>query len=259
MASSQSFGSGNNESSASGPSTSLPQVFPVPLEILEEIFLHLPPHQVVGVCRSVCRQWREVSDSESLWKERCRREGYRPRDPSKMTKNWGLFYFLCKKRRNLLKNPKAEHGMTDWQILGDGDRWCVEEVRVPHPNETVQKNFVTTYGMCMKSQLIDLEEEGYNPSLMDRFQPEIRIYDWYAPRRDCGSKYEICVTLLNKKKEACQDVCSQDNLLRFVGQSELDSDYPCIPELWARSEVHQLYTWRQGQAALGTMVQDSRH
>lgn len=37
------------------------------------------------------------------------------------------------------------------------------------------------------------------------------------------------------------------------------SDYPCIPELWARSEVHQLYTWRQGQAALGTMVRDSRH
>uniref|UniRef100_A0AAQ4PTX7 Uncharacterized protein n=1 Tax=Gasterosteus aculeatus aculeatus TaxID=481459 RepID=A0AAQ4PTX7_GASAC len=207
MGSSQSSGStsGNNESSAAGPSTSLPQVLPVPLEILEEIFLHLPPHQVVGVCRSVCRQWREVSDSESLWRERCRREGYRPRDPSKMTKDWRLFYFLCKKRRNLLKNPKAEHGMTDWRIVENGgDGWCFGELRRPHPNETVQKDFVTSYGMCRKSQLIDLKVEGYNPSFMDRFQPEIRIYDWYSPRCDCGSKYELRVELLNHKKQSLQ-------------------------------------------------------
>ncbi|XP_062422114.1 F-box only protein 6-like [Pungitius pungitius] len=207
MGSSQSSGStsGNNESSAAGPSTSLPQEFPVPLEILEEIFLHLPPHQVVGVCQSVCRQWREVADSESLWRERCRREGYRPRDPSKMTKDWRLFYFLCKKRRNLLKNPKAEHGITDWKILENGgDGWSVAGVMVPHPNETVQKNFVTSYGMCRKSQLIELEVEGYNPSFMDRFQPEIRISDWCAPRWDCGCEYNICVELLDEKKKPIQ-------------------------------------------------------
>lgn len=45
--------------------------------------------------------------------------------------------------------------MTDWQILGDGDRWCVEEVTVPHPNETVQKNFVTTYGSVLTSRAPD--------------------------------------------------------------------------------------------------------
>lgn len=73
-------------------------------------------------------------------------------------------------RRNILKNPRAE-GMEpyihstllgvidnqqplvfadkfkDWEILENGgDQWTVEDVMVPHPNETVKKNFVTSYG-----------------------------------------------------------------------------------------------------------------
>lgn len=30
----------------------------------------------------------------------------------------------------------------------------------------------------MKSQLIDLAKEGYNPSFMDDFQPDIKVSDW---------------------------------------------------------------------------------
>uniref|UniRef100_A0A3Q4B415 Uncharacterized protein n=1 Tax=Mola mola TaxID=94237 RepID=A0A3Q4B415_MOLML len=175
--------------------------FPVPLDIVEELFLNLPPHQVVHVCRLVCHQWKEVCDSESLWRERCRREGYRLREASKAPEDWRLFYFLCKMRRNLLKNPRGENKMKDWQILENGgDRWKVEEVMVPHPNEAVQKHFVTSYQMCRKSQIIDLSVEGYNPSFMDHFQPDIKISDWYAPRWDCGSQYEIRVELLNERK-----------------------------------------------------------
>lgn len=148
------------------------QSFSVPLEILEEIFLNLPPDQVVHRCRLVCRQWKEVADSQSLWKGRCRREGYHLRDASKAPHDWRLFYFLCKKRRNLLKNPRAEgvkklshelrshvamgfsceflyftDRMRGWQILeNSGDRWRVEGVMVAHPDENVQKNFVTSYG-----------------------------------------------------------------------------------------------------------------
>ncbi|XP_034733396.1 F-box only protein 6-like isoform X2 [Etheostoma cragini] len=194
----------HNASSAAGPSASQSQeeLFPLPLEILEEIFLNLPPHQVVKNCRLVCHQWEEVADSESLWRERCNREGFRPRDGSKKPKDWRLFYFLTRKRRNLLKNPRGEHGMKNWQILENGgDNWKAEQVLEPHPNETVQKNFVTSYGMCKKSQLINLEKENYNPSLMDQFQPDIKISDWYAPRWDCGCQYEICVELLNQRKE----------------------------------------------------------
>ncbi|KAM7411484.1 hypothetical protein PAMA_021462 [Pampus argenteus] len=181
------------------------QFFPVPLEILEEIFLNLPPDQVVNLCRLVCRQWKEVADSESLWRARCRREGYNLCEPTKMPEDWRLYYFLCKKRRNLLKNPRAEHEMKHWQILENGgDRWKIEDVMVPHPNEVAQKNFVTSYQMCMKSQLIDLKAEGYNSSFMDHFQPDIKVSDWYAPRWDCGSEYQIRVELLNQRKKPVQ-------------------------------------------------------
>ncbi|XP_029290850.1 F-box only protein 6-like [Cottoperca gobio] len=201
------WASGRYASSAAGPSASLSEedLFPVPLEILEEIFLNLPPHQVVSVCRLVCCQWKEVADSESLWRERCRREGYHRRDTSKIPKDWRLFYFLCKRRRNLLKNPTGEEDMKNWQIVENGgDHWKVDEVMVPHPNESIQKNFVTSYRMCRKSQLIDLEAEGYNSSFMDHFQPAIRISDWYAPRWDCGSEYVICVELLDHRKKPVQ-------------------------------------------------------
>lgn len=182
-------------------SVSQEDLFSVPLEILEELFLNLPPNQVVCTCRLVCSQWKEVADSESLWRERCRREGYRPSNASKIPKDWRLFYFLCSKRRNLLKNPRGNHKMKDWQILENGgDNWKIEGIRLPHPNEKVKKNFVTSYQMCKKSQLIDLALEGYNPSFMDDFQPDIKISDWYAPRFDCGCRYEICVELLNQRK-----------------------------------------------------------
>lgn len=95
--------------------------------------------------------------------------------------------------------------MKGWQILENGgDKWKIEELMVPHPNDKVRKNFVTSYGMCRKAQLIDLETEGYSPSFMDQFQPDIRISDWYAPRFDCGSVYTIFVQLLNHKKEVVE-------------------------------------------------------
>ncbi|XP_056278722.1 F-box only protein 6-like [Pseudoliparis swirei] len=194
---------GATQSSAPAAGPSEEHLFPVPLDILEEIFLNLPAQQVVCVCRLVCRQWGQVADIESLWRERCRREGYRLREASRTPKDWRLFYFLCKKRRNLLKNPKGEDKMKNWQILENGgDQWKVEDVLVPHPNETVQQTFVTSYEMCRKSQLIDLWVEGYNSLFMDHFQPAIKISDWYAPRWDCGSEYEIRVELLNRRKKA---------------------------------------------------------
>lgn len=186
------------------PSDSLPQgdLFTVPVDILEEIFLNLPPNEVVNVCRLVCRVWKDVADSESLWRERCRRERFRiPAVPQTPT-DWRMFYFLCIKRSNLLKNSAAENKMGNWQILENGgDNWNIEDVMVPHPNKGVRKNFVTSYGKCIKSQLIDLAAEGYSPSFMDYFQPDIKISDWYAPRSDCGCKYEIHVELLNQRKK----------------------------------------------------------
>ncbi|XP_027872901.1 F-box only protein 6-like [Xiphophorus couchianus] len=200
------MGTACSDSSPSPNQSSSEPVIPLPLDILEEIFLNLPRQHVVCVCRLVCRQWKDVADSESFWRERCRREGYQLRDPSKVPSNWRLFYFLCKKRRNLIKNPRAEDEFQGWRILKNGgDKWKIEGSMVKHSNPAVQKNFVTSYGWCTKEQVINLMEEGYNPSFMDEFQPHIRISDWYAPRWDCGSIYKICVQLLNHKQDVLQE------------------------------------------------------
>uniref|UniRef100_A0A3P9N8N2 F-box only protein 6-like n=1 Tax=Poecilia reticulata TaxID=8081 RepID=A0A3P9N8N2_POERE len=147
--------------------------------LCDEIFLNLPPQHVVCVCRLVCRQWKDVADSESFWRERCRREGYRLRDPSRVpSNNWRLFYFLCKKRRNLIKNPRAEDEFQSWEILKNGGhKWTIEGSKVQHSNPAVQKNYVTSFDWCTKVQVIDLTKEGYSPSFMDKFQPPIRISD----------------------------------------------------------------------------------
>uniref|UniRef100_A0A8C2E551 Si:rp71-1k13.6 n=1 Tax=Cyprinus carpio TaxID=7962 RepID=A0A8C2E551_CYPCA len=174
----------------------------VPLAVVEEILLNLPAHQVVRVCRLVCREWKELVDSAAHWRERCRREGIQPQDPSRAPDSWCQFYFLTKKRRNLLKNPRAEDKLQGWKIVQNGgDRWVAGENRNPFPDETVTKCFVTSYGLCLKQQLIDLKKEGYNEAFMDQLQPHIKISDWYAPRCDCGSVYQICVELLDQKKK----------------------------------------------------------
>ncbi|KAL1021019.1 hypothetical protein UPYG_G00007660 [Umbra pygmaea] len=175
----------------------------LPLEVLEEVFLNVPPQQVVCVCRLVSQEWKEVVDSDSLWRKRCRREGYLLRDANTLPKDWRLFYFLCKNRRNLLKNPKADDKFNGWHLNG-GDTWKIESVRVPHPDSTVQNCFVTSYRPCKKCQLIHLEKEGYSPAFMDDVQPDIVISDWYVPRGNFACKYKICVELLNQEKKTIE-------------------------------------------------------
>lgn len=105
--------------------------------------------------------------------------------------------------------------MKFWEVTANGgDRWSAEGLLFPHPNEEIQNNFVTSYQWvgakwwtssfmndpnsalatflrilantsdicrkCMKSQLVDLAKEGYNPSFMDDFQPDIKVSDWWA-------------------------------------------------------------------------------
>ncbi|KAK1801688.1 hypothetical protein P4O66_022332 [Electrophorus voltai] len=185
-----------------GQSTSTQDCPGLPPVVVEEILLNVPAQQIICVCRLVCRDWKLMVDSASFWKERCRREGFKTRVTAKTPKERWAFYFLYKKRHNLLKNPNAEENFNGWHISENGgDQWNVEDVFTPHPDNTVTKCFVTSYHLCLKSQLIDLEKEGYSPAFLDDIQPDIIISDWYVPRWDCGSQYEIRVDLLDQKKK----------------------------------------------------------
>lgn len=41
--------------------------------------------------------------------------------------------------------------MAGWTIKNGGDGWNLEDVMVPHPNQVVKKNFVTSYGWVFTS------------------------------------------------------------------------------------------------------------
>ncbi|NXV72915.1 FBX6 protein, partial [Atlantisia rogersi] len=90
-----------------------------------------------------------------------------------------------------------------WKLdNNEGDKWKIEAMPgahgTEHPDPKVHKYFVTSYGSCLKSQLITLQKEGYWNELMDEKRPEIVVKDWYAARFDCGCCYELTVRLLSK-------------------------------------------------------------
>ncbi|KAG5838935.1 hypothetical protein ANANG_G00229000 [Anguilla anguilla] len=226
----------------------------VPPPVLEEVFVNVPPKEVVCVCRLVCREWKEVADSAALWRERCRRDRFRPHDITRLPTDWRLFYFLCKKRRNLLKNPSADEGLNGWQILENGgDEWSIEPLSETRPDGTATKYFVTSYETCKKCQLIDLVKEGYSQSFMDEIQPDIVISDWYAPRWDCGSMYEICVELLSRNKKVIRKFCpepvyfEQWNDQKWQQMTHVFRDY-------GRGVCFNRFCHGEGHAVLGRLI-----
>lgn len=60
------------------------------------------------------------------------------------------------------------------------------------------KNFVTSYNLCSKFQIIDLESKDLLEDLKRYPKCRIEISESYAPRWDCGSMYRIIVWLLDE-------------------------------------------------------------
>ncbi|XP_037354994.1 F-box only protein 6 isoform X2 [Talpa occidentalis] len=172
----------------------------LPENILLEIFTHVPARQLLLCCRPVCSLWRDLIDVVTLWKSKCLREGFITADWDQPVADWKIFYFLHILRRNLLRNPCAEEGTRFWQLdMNGGDNWNVESIPGAHGTEfhdsSVKKYFVTSYEMCLKSQMVNLKAEGYWEELLDTYRPDIVVKDWFAARADCGCTYQIRIQL----------------------------------------------------------------
>uniref|UniRef100_A0A8C0GLV9 NCCRP1, F-box associated domain containing n=1 Tax=Chelonoidis abingdonii TaxID=106734 RepID=A0A8C0GLV9_CHEAB len=123
------------------------------------------------------RSWQQ--QFEGAW-ELSRRGVPPPRDP-----DWKA---LCERKpfeRNLLQSPNPEGNVcpaaTDRcqlppHLLGGGGRW-----------ET---------GWCIKQQLVDLLAEGLWEELLDSYQPNITVMDWYEDSRLAETVYQLHVRLL---------------------------------------------------------------
>ncbi|KAB1268236.1 F-box only protein 6 [Camelus dromedarius] len=193
----------------------------LPESILLEVFMHLPARQLLLNCRPVCSLWRDIIDLVTLWKRKCLREGFVTEDWDQPVADWKYL----------------REDMTSWQIDSNGgDHWKVERLPGPHgtefPDSKVKKYFVTSYEMCLKSQLIDLKAEGYWEELLDTFRPDIVVKDWFAARADCGCTYHIRVQLASADYiilasfEPPPVTIHQWNDARWTEVSHTFSDYP---------------------------------
>ncbi|XP_019495249.1 PREDICTED: F-box only protein 2 [Hipposideros armiger] len=156
----------------------------VPLLLLR-VLAELPGAELVQACRLVCLRWKELVDGAPLWLLKCQQEGLVPEGGAEDERDhWQQFYFLSKRRRNLLRNPCGEEDLEGWcDVEHGGDGWRVEElpgdcgVEFIH-DEGVKKFFASSFEWCRKAQVIDLQAEGYWEELLDTTQPAIVVKDW---------------------------------------------------------------------------------
>eukprot|EP00069_Balaena_mysticetus_P003030 bmy_16335T0 len=100
---------------------------------------------------------------------------------------------FCERRpigRNLLPNPKGKGGeprkgvlmgaeaFLKWTPLSGGDAWGAEENWEVTPRAYRQTSFLSSYRWCHKKEVLDLEEEGFWPELLDSGKMEICVSDW---------------------------------------------------------------------------------
>ncbi|EHH14323.1 hypothetical protein EGK_00228, partial [Macaca mulatta] len=140
------------------------------------------------------------------------------------------FYFLSKRRRNLLRNPCGEEDLEGWcDVEHGGDGWRVEElpgdsgVEFTH-DESVKKYFASSFEWCRKAQIIDLQAEGYWEELLDTTQPAIVV-------KDCFNCWQIYAHIY-----VCMYV-----MYIFQNQSAVQTKGHSVDWLWPQAGVRP--TW----------------
>ncbi|XP_061452283.1 F-box only protein 27 isoform X2 [Rhineura floridana] len=186
---------------------------PLPDELLMLILSWVPGRTLVTRCRLVCHRWRDLIDRPTVWKLRWER------DPSrrglleaavKVAKccprmEWSKVGVLQPFGRNLIKNPCGKEQFRYWEVHHRGNGWKVEENRDHVEGAEAQTCFASSYSWCEKSQLVDLLKEGLWEDLLDNYQPNIFISDWWGAREDCGCRYRIHVVLLAANRTVITD------------------------------------------------------
>ncbi|XP_069893471.1 F-box only protein 44 isoform X5 [Dipodomys merriami] len=195
----------------------------LPENILLELFTHVPARQLLLRCRPVCSLWRDLIDLVTLWKRKCVRDGFIPRDWDQPVADWKIFYFLRSLQRNLLHNPCAEaEGFEFWSLdVNGGDEWKVEDLskdqRKEFPNDQV----------CSQARLrVQVPAVRSAPVLRSRTTGDL-------PARPCNDPAE----------ERCQ----------------VEGGLPHILQLPTRRPLHLVSARRRGHSLLGRLVRAQGH
>ncbi|KAB0391224.1 hypothetical protein E2I00_008846 [Balaenoptera physalus] len=178
----------------------------LPTELLEMVLSHVPPHVLLGRCRRVCRRWHDLVDCQALWLNILARDHAAlwpvlrtclpPADDPRPCV-LGRFCELRPIGRNLLRNPKGEEAFLKWTALSGGDAWGAEENWEVTPRAYRQTSFLSSYRWGHKKEVLDLEEEGLWPELLDSGKMEICVSDWRTDQQYTDSLYRLIVQRLD--------------------------------------------------------------
>ncbi|XP_038195636.1 F-box only protein 27 isoform X1 [Arvicola amphibius] len=182
----------------------------LPPELLLLVLSHVPPRALLLHCRRVCRAWRALVDGQALWLMVLARDrsaagralltlARRCLPPAREDRPCPLGQFCLRGPlgRNLISNPCGQEGLRRWMVQHGGDGWVVEKNMKPVPGAPSQTCFVTSFSWCRKKQVVDLEEKGLWPELLDSGGVEIAVSDWWGARHDSGCRYRLLVKLLD--------------------------------------------------------------
>ncbi|XP_020790167.1 F-box only protein 50-like [Boleophthalmus pectinirostris] len=162
--------------------------------------------------------------SSGEWKKRCEDEWGLEGAPMPDSVDWRSVYEAKPFNRNLLKNPSpyvvrhdsgtGEGGLSEVParrglcipgfIEGDFSDWTTSTEDIPSDLSGIPKGAVVCavpkYSWYTMEQTVDLKAEGLWEELLDEFQPEIFIQEWYEESCLHEFIYQLHVRLLGADK-----------------------------------------------------------
>uniref|UniRef100_A0A4X1SZZ6 F-box domain-containing protein n=1 Tax=Sus scrofa TaxID=9823 RepID=A0A4X1SZZ6_PIG len=179
----------------------------LPPELLMMLLSHVPPRVLLGRCRQVCRCWDALVDCPTLWLIILARD-HRALWPVLQTclppasdARPSILSRFCERRpigQNLIQNLK-----------GKGKE----------PRKGVTLNLPCRQGWHHKKKVVDLEEEGLWPELLDSGKLEICVSDWWTDKQCTDCLYCLTVQLLD---------ANQGVLHQFAPLPQPDGTHPFL-------------------------------
>nr|XP_045377673.1 F-box only protein 27-like [Camelus bactrianus] len=138
----------------------------LPPELLLAVLSHVPPRPLLG-------SWRPLVDAPAQWLKMLARDHRALWPVPQLPAPRGPV------RRNLLCKPGREESLQKSMVVPDLDELAVEENWEVMPRTPLQICFRSPYRWYHKQQqVLDLEEEGFRPELLDSVKIEVCFSDW---------------------------------------------------------------------------------
>nr|XP_010945617.1 unnamed protein product [Camelus bactrianus] len=152
----------------------------LPPELLLAVLSLLPPRTLLGRCRQVCRRWRALVDAPGLWLKILARDhralwpvvrSCLPRADAASACLLGRFCARGPIGRNLLCKRESE------------GKWAYSQGPGPL--------------CCYNKKVLDLEEEGFWPELLDSGKMEIYVSHRWTDQQGTNCVYQLIAQILD--------------------------------------------------------------